>query len=51
MDVDLWHYLPIFLALLVAVFVLKKVLRIIVLLVLAGVAFVMLTGRLPDLGW
>ncbi|WP_304640148.1 hypothetical protein [Pseudomonas sp.] len=50
MQADPWHFLGIFLALLVAVLVLKSVLRIIALAVIGVVAFVILTGGLPELG-
>jgi hypothetical protein len=51
MQADPWHFVSIFLALLLAIFVLKKVFRIIALLIIGLVGFLLMTGELPDLGF
>lgn len=51
MQADPWHFISIFLALLFAIFVLKRIFRLIALVVIAVVAFVVMTGEMPDLGF
>jgi len=50
MHADPWYFLGIFLALVVALLVLKSVFRLVALGVIGVIAFVLLTGGLPELG-
>lgn len=51
MTADPWYFVGIFLALLVAVFLLKSILRLVVLVIIVAIGFYLLTGQSFDIGW
>ena len=51
MAADPWYFVGIFVTLLVAVFLLKSILRLVALVIIVALGFYLLTGQSFDIGW